>query len=111
MEQKRYLIPIIVVENVKSHDLLGIDVLRMDTLKLVNSIKTVEPHVGLLKGYEVSSKPIYFQAQKVPIIQLVVAKLNKKSDKFSKYKSLEIEKNIAYKHNHYSSNNRSTRNN
>lgn len=70
------------VENIKSHGILGIDV---DTSKLTNSVKSVEHYVGLLKGYEASirlkesSQPLYFQARKVPVhmLSLVVAKLNK----------------------------------
>ena len=38
----------------KGHGLLGIDVLKIDTLKLVNFMKLEEQEIGLLKGYKAS---------------------------------------------------------
>ena len=45
-------------------DLLGIDTLKVDTSKLVNSMESEEQEIGLLKGYKVSIRlhPRYIQA-------------------------------------------------
>lgn len=70
------------VEHIKSYGLLVIDVLRVDTSKLV---KSVEPDIGLSGVYEASiwfkesNQHMYFQARQVSvhILLLVVANLNK----------------------------------
>ncbi len=43
--------PITVVVCTKDHDLQGIDVLKVDTSKLVNSMELEKQEIGLLKGY------------------------------------------------------------
>ena len=48
------IIPITVVACIKDHGLLGIDVLKVDTSNLVNSIESEEQEIGLLKGYKAS---------------------------------------------------------
>ncbi len=45
------MIPITVFACNKDHGLLGIDVLKVDTTKLINSIKAEENNIGLLRSY------------------------------------------------------------
>lgn len=79
------VIPITVVECEKVHGLLGIDVLKVDTARLINSMEAQENEIGMLKGYKASIRlkenyhPKYVESRKVPIHipALVVAKLNK----------------------------------
>ena len=79
------IIPITVVACTKDHGLLGVDVLKVDTLKLVNSMESEEQEIGLLKGYKASTclkenyHPRYIQARQLPIyiLPIVVSKLRK----------------------------------
>ena len=79
------IIPITVVVCIKDHGLLAIDVLKVDTLKLVNSMEPEEQEIGLLKGYKASIclkenyHPRYIQARRLPIyiLPIVVSKLKK----------------------------------
>ena len=48
------IIPITVVACTKDHGLLGIDVLKVDTSKLVNSMESKEQEIGLLKSCKAS---------------------------------------------------------
>ena len=48
------IIPITVVACTKDHGLLSIDVLKVDTSKLVNLMELEEQDIGLLKGYKAS---------------------------------------------------------
>ena len=67
------IIPITVVVCTKDHGLLGIDVLKVETSKLVSFMKSEEQEIGLLKGYKASIRlkenyhPRYIQASRVPI--------------------------------------------
>ena len=75
------MIPITIVVCNKDHRLLGIDVLKMDTTKLINSIKKQENTIGLLRGYRESISlkknhhPRYLESRKLPIhiLPMVVA--------------------------------------
>ena len=86
MKLRIAFIPITVMACTKDHGLLGIDVLKVDTLKLVNSIESEEQAKGLLKGYKASIRlkenyhPKYIQARRLPIyiLPIVVSKLKKK---------------------------------
>ena len=79
------IISIIVMACTKDYGLLGIDVLKVDTLKLVNSMESEELEIGLLKGYEasihlkVNYHPRYIQARRlsIHILPVVVSKLKK----------------------------------
>ena len=79
------IIPITVMAYTKDHGLLGIDVLKVDTSKLVNSMESEEEEIGLLKGYKASFclkenyDPRYIQARWLPIhiLPIVVSKLEK----------------------------------
>ena len=63
------IISITVVACTKDHGLLGIDVLKVDTSKLVNFMEAEEQEIGLLKGYKASIRlkenyhPRYIQAR------------------------------------------------
>ena len=48
------IIPITIEACTKDHELLGKDILEVDTLKLVNSMESEEQEIGLLKGYKAS---------------------------------------------------------
>ena len=71
----------------KDHGLLGIEVLKVDTTKLINSIKAEKNNIGLLKGYRDSihlkenHNPSYLESRKLPIHVLLMAKLKKKKKK------------------------------
>ena len=56
LETKNHLeiILITVVACTKDHGLLGINLLKVDSLKLVNSMESEEQEIGLLKGYKTS---------------------------------------------------------
>ena len=62
----------------KDHQLLGIDVLKVDTSKLVNSMESEEQEIGLRKGYKASIRlkenyhPRYIQARRLPIHSLPI---------------------------------------
>ena len=79
------IIPITVMACTKDHGLLGIDVLKVDTLKLVNSMESEEQEIRLLKGYKASIclkenyHPRYIQQRRLPmhILLIVVSKLKK----------------------------------
>ena len=79
------ILPITVVACSKDHELLGIDVSKVDTSKLVNSLESEEQEIGLLKSYKASIRlkenyhPRYIQARRVPIhiLPIVVSKLKK----------------------------------
>ena len=79
------IIPITVVACTKDYGLLGIDVLKVDTSKLVNSMESEEQEIGLLKGYKAIYRlkenyhPRYIQARRLPthILPFVVSKLKK----------------------------------
>ena len=64
------IMPITVVVCTEDHDLKGIDVLKVDTSKLVNSMELEKQEIGLLKGYEASIRlrenchPRYLQARR-----------------------------------------------
>ena len=59
------IMPITVVVCTKDHELLGRDVLKVDTSKLVNSMELEKQEIGLLKGYEASIRhPRYLQARR-----------------------------------------------
>ena len=45
------MIPIVIVVYNKDHGLLGIDVLKVGTSRVINSIKAEENNIGLLTGY------------------------------------------------------------
>ena len=80
------IMSITVVACTKDHGLLGIDVLKVDTSKLVNSIETKEQEIGLLKGYKASIRLKenyylrYIQAWRLPIKILPVVVLKLKND-------------------------------
>ena len=79
------IIPITVGEYTKDDWLLGIDVLKVDTSKLVNSMESEEQEIGLLKGYKASihlkenPHPRYIQTRRLSIhnLPIVVSKLKK----------------------------------
>ena len=79
------IIPITVMACPKNHGLVGIDVLKVDISKLVNSVELEEQEIGLLKGYKTSirlkenNNPRYIQARRVLIhfLPIVVSKLKK----------------------------------
>ena len=84
--KKRFeIIPVTVVACYKNHGLLGIDVLKVDTTKLINSIKAKRNNIGLFRGYKASIRlkenhhPTYFESRRLPvhILPAVVAKLKK----------------------------------
>ena len=52
------IIPITVVACTKDHGLQGINVLKVDTSKLVNSMESEEQEIGFLKGYKASIRSI-----------------------------------------------------
>ena len=64
------IIPIAVVACTKDHELLVIDVLKVNTSKLVNSMESEEQEIGLLKVYKASIRlkenyhPRYIQARR-----------------------------------------------
>ena len=76
------IIPITVLACTKNHGLLGIDVLKVDTSKLVNSMESEEQEILLFKGYKASVRlkennhPRYIQARRLPIhiLPIVVSK-------------------------------------
>ena len=80
------ILPITVMACTKDNGLLGADVLKVDTSKLVNSMKSEEQEIGLLKGYKASIRlkennhPRYIQARQLPIhiLPIVVSKLKKR---------------------------------
>ena len=67
----------------KDHGLLGIDVLKADNSKLVNSMESEEHEIGSLKGYKASIllkenyHPRYIQTRRlsVHILRVVVSRL------------------------------------
>ena len=79
------IIPITVVACTKDHRLQGIDVLKVDTSKLVNSMELEEQEIRLFKDYKASIRlkknyhPRYIQARQLPIhiLPIVVSKLKK----------------------------------
>ena len=79
------IIPITVMAYIKDHGLLDIDVLKVNTLKLVNSMESEEQEIELLKGYKASNHlkenyhPRYIQGRQVliHILPIVVSKLKK----------------------------------
>ena len=58
------MIPIVVVACNKDPGLLGIDVLKVDTSKLINSVKANESNIVLLRGYKTS---IYLKENHPPL--------------------------------------------
>ena len=67
----------------KDHGLLGIDVLKVNTSKLVISMESEEQEIGLLKGYKASirlKENYHIQARRLPIhiLPIVVSKIKKK---------------------------------
>ena len=76
------MFPITVVACSKDHGRLYIEVLKVDTTKLVNSMKTEENNIGLLRVYWVSIRlmenhhPSYVESKKLPIyiLPMVVTK-------------------------------------
>ena len=86
--KKRFeIIPITVVACTKDHGLLGIDVLKVDTWKLVNYMESKEQEIGLPKGKKASihlkenNHPRYIQARRLPthILPIAVSKLENDS--------------------------------
>ena len=78
-------IHITVIACTKDHGLLGIDVLKVNTSKLGDSMESDEQEIGLLKGYKASIclkenyHPRYIQARRLPIhvLPIVMSKLKK----------------------------------
>ena len=72
------MIPIPIVDNNKDHGLLGIDLMKEDTAKFINSIKADENNIGL-RCYWVSIRlkenhpPSYVEFRKLPIHILPIA--------------------------------------
>ena len=79
------IIPIRVMACTKDHGLQGIDILKVDISKLVNSMELEEQEIRLLKGYKASIclkenyHPRYIQARQLPIhiLPIVKSKLKK----------------------------------
>ena len=79
------ILPITVVACTKGYGLLGIEVLKVDSSKSVNSIELKEQEIGLLKSYKASIclkenyHLRYIQARQLPIhiLPIVVSKLKK----------------------------------
>ena len=85
------MIPITVVACNKDHGLLGIDVLKVDTTELINSIKAEGNNIGLLRVYRVSiglkenSHLSYEASRELPIHILPMAVVKfKKNNKAKK---------------------------
>ena len=83
LKEKYEIVPIIVTNCQKSHGLLGNDVLKINSTKLINEIEMEK--TGKLKNYEASLKlkenvsPSSYEARKIPVhlLPLVIAKLRK----------------------------------
>ena len=77
--------PIIVVDCFKNHGLIGTDILKIDTVKLINNVESEEQKVGVLKGYEATIllkeniSPFYSESRRIPIqlLPLINVKLKK----------------------------------
>ena len=101
--------PITVVACTKDRRLLSIDVLKVDTSKLVHSVESEEQEIGLLKGYKASIRlkenyhPRYIQARRLPIhIFPNAKKLKKKKNDSAGYfgKGHSSEKRLGVTHSH-----------
>ena len=76
------IILITVVASTKDHGILGIDRVKVDTSKLVNSMESEGKKIGLLKGYKANIHlkenyhPRYIHARRLPIhiLSIVVSK-------------------------------------
>ena len=74
--------PIMVIACNRDHGLLGIDMFKVDTTKLINSIKVEENNIGLLRGYRVSillkenHHPSYVKSKMLPIHFLLIIVAN-----------------------------------
>ena len=83
LKEKYEVVPIIVTNCRKTHDLLGNDVFKINSTKLINEIEMEKR--GKLKNYEarlklkVNAPPPYYEVRKVPVhlLPLVIAKLRK----------------------------------
>ena len=51
-KEKFEITPIIVVDCFKNHGLIGTDILKIGTAKLINNIESEEQKVDVLKGYD-----------------------------------------------------------
>ena len=84
------IILVTVIACTNDHGLRGIDVLKVDTSKLVNSMESEEQEIGLLKGYKASIRLKenyylrYIQARRLPIyiLPIVVSKLKNHSAEY-----------------------------
>ena len=50
------IVSIVVVDCKKSHKLIGTDVLKVDTQKLINNVKVENQDISTLKGYKATVK-------------------------------------------------------
>ena len=66
-ESRIDVIDVIVADCIKSHDLIGMDIIQVNAAAMIHSVKTEE--VGRLKGYKANillrsdTRPTYFESQ------------------------------------------------
>ena len=87
------IIPIIVVDCFKNPGLIGTDILKIDTTKLIDNWQSEEQKVGVLKGFEATIRlkgnisPSYSESRRIPIQFLLL--VNGKLKQMVKQGSLE----------------------
>ena len=72
--EKRFeLVSITVVDCFKDHGLIGTDIIKVDTINLINSVESDKQKIGVLKNYKATLRvkencsPSYFEARRIPI--------------------------------------------